>query len=92
MDASWKHNILQQLESERLEEFTPEELAQYNGEDGRPAYIAVNGMVYDVSGYATWEDGTHYDMVAGTDGTEAFRLCHNHTILERLKPIGRLVR
>ncbi len=36
------------IQSEQRE-FTLEELAEYNGTGGRPAYVAVNGIVYDVS-------------------------------------------
>lgn len=31
-------------------EFTKEELQQYNGQNGQPSYVAVEGVVYDVSG------------------------------------------
>ena len=34
--------------------FTLEELAKYNGKDGNPAYVAVNGIVYDVTNNAAW--------------------------------------
>ncbi|QOX64521.1 hypothetical protein FRZ06_14815 [Anoxybacterium hadale] len=77
---------------ERLPIFTLEELAQYNGRQGRPAYVAVNGIVYDVTGFSTWGQGFHYDMVAGTDVSEVSLRCHNHAILERLNIVGRLVR
>jgi hypothetical protein len=32
--------------------FTAEELAQFDGGDGRPTFIAVKGVVYDVSSAA----------------------------------------
>lgn len=80
------------LTYEELPIFTLEELAQYNGRQGRPAYVAVNGIVYDVSGHSTWGRGFHYDMVPGTDVTEHYRRCHGHSILERLNIIGRLVK
>mgnify|MGYP002084237667 CR=1 FL=1 len=32
-----------------MRSFTHNELAQYNGQEGRPAYIGVRGNVYDVS-------------------------------------------
>lgn len=34
-------------------EFTIKELTKYDGSSGRPAYVAVNGIVYDVSLEAT---------------------------------------
>lgn len=30
--------------------FNQTELAKYNGQDGQPAYVAVDGVVYDVTG------------------------------------------
>ena len=42
-------------------EFTLEELATYDGSMGRPAYVAVNGIVYDVSLEKTWGGATHLD-------------------------------
>ena len=77
---------------ESLPVFTLEDLARFNGRLGMPAYVAVNGIVYDVTGYSNWGQGTHYDMVAGTDVTDGYKRCHNHSILERLNIVGRLVR
>ncbi|MDF2656228.1 MAG: cytochrome b5 [Bacillota bacterium] len=77
---------------ESLPVFTLEDLAKFNGRLGMPAYVAVNGIVYDVTGYSTWGQGTHYDLVAGTDVTEGYVRCHNHSVLERLNIVGRLVR
>jgi predicted heme/steroid binding protein len=37
--------------------FTLEELKQYDGRDGRPAYIAYKGKVYDVTDSFLWIDG-----------------------------------
>ena len=39
--------------------FTSEELAQFDGKDGRPAYVAVDGVVYDVSDSSQWPEGEH---------------------------------
>lgn len=52
--------------------FTVQELAQYNGKNGSPAYIAANGIVYDVSKSRDFVNGVHKDCtecVAGTDVT-----------------------
>lgn len=37
--------------------FTLEELSQFDGQDGRDAYIAVDGIVYDVTNSPHWRDG-----------------------------------
>ncbi len=41
------------------ERLTPEELARCDGREGRPAYVAFEGTVYDVSGSRMWRSGTH---------------------------------
>lgn len=45
--------------NDRQKEFTTEELAQYDGSRGKPAYIALNGTVYDVSKAKGWRKGIH---------------------------------
>jgi predicted heme/steroid binding protein len=71
--------------------FTISELSKYNGVNGNPAYVAVNGIVYDVTNNAAWAAATHFGLKAGTDLTAAFASCHaNQDILSRLKPVGRL--
>jgi predicted heme/steroid binding protein len=40
-------------------EFTPEQLEQYDGKEGRPAYIAYKGKVYDVTDNYLWTNGNH---------------------------------
>lgn len=77
-----------------LRQFTNEELSQYDGSNGRPAYVAVNGIVYDVSLEATWGGGTHFSIYAGHDLTAQFNGCHlgRTEILGKLPQIGLLIR
>ena len=51
--------------------FSKEELATFNGQNGQPAYVAVNGIVYDVSDKKAWTDGKHDGHIAGQDLTDA---------------------
>jgi len=57
--------------------FTVAELAQYNGQNGQPAYVAVDGVVYDVSGSALWAGGVHSrcpeGATAGRDLSEVIK-------------------
>ena len=56
---------------EREKKFTLEELKQYDGKDGRPAYIAYKGKVYDVTDDYLWTEGDHQgEHAAGRDLTE----------------------
>jgi len=73
--------------------FTLEELKQYDGREGRPAYIAYKGKVYDVTDSYLWIDGDHQGQhVAGRDLTEEIALApHGEETLERVKLVGVLV-
>jgi predicted heme/steroid binding protein len=70
--------------------FTLEELKQYDGKDGRPAYIAYKGKVYDVTDNFLWIDGAHQgEHSAGKDLTEEMaKAPHGEETLERVKLVG----
>ena len=71
--------------------FTPAELARYDGKDGNPAYVAVNGTVYDVTNNAAWAAATHFGLIAGRDLTNEFASCHaGQPILSSLKVVGKM--
>jgi len=74
--------------------FTLEELKNYDGKEGRPAYIACKGKVYDVSEDFLWMDGEHQGQhTAGKDLTEEIALApHMEDVLERVKLIGVLTK
>ena len=71
---------------------TLEELAQYNGKDGNPAYIAVDGVIYDVSDVSQWKDGEHNGFSAGQDLTDEIKNISPHGVskLTGLPVVGRL--
>jgi predicted heme/steroid binding protein len=73
--------------------FTLEELKQYDGREGRPAYVANKGKVYDVTDNFLWIDGDHQgEHTAGKDLTEAMATApHGEENLERVRLIGVLV-
>jgi predicted heme/steroid binding protein len=74
-------------------EFTREQLSRFDGIEGRPAYIAFNGNVYDVSESFLWMGGSHQALhQAGKDLTGVLdRAPHGEDLLERVPIIGRLV-
>lgn len=50
-----------------MKKFTKETLSNYNGQDGRPAYIAVNGIVYDITNNSHWTNGEYRHIPTGQD-------------------------
>ncbi len=72
--------------------FTLEELSTYDGKDGREAYIAVDGIVYDVTNVSKWKDGEHNKFKAGKDLTEEIKEISPHGIskLKNFTVVGRL--
>lgn len=74
--------------------FTLEELSQYNGKNGQPAYVAVDGVVYDVTNVEAWKDGEHKQgLTAGNELTEEItnQSPHGLKVLEGLPVVGTLV-
>jgi len=75
-----------------MKEFTEKELKQYDGREGRRAYIACCGEIYDVTDSFLWKNGkhqvTHY---AGKDlTTELKKAPHGVDLLGRFPVVGRL--
>jgi predicted heme/steroid binding protein len=75
-------------------QFTLIELSQYDGNEGRSAYIAYKGRVYDATGSSLWKDGKHMGAhVAGTDLTDVFANApHGEDKLAKLPILGYLVK
>jgi predicted heme/steroid binding protein len=79
--------------SETMRVFTLEELAMYDGLDGQDAYIAVDGIVYDVTNSSLWTDGNHQGRVqAGQDLTTEIDTIspHGRRVLDNVPIIGTL--
>jgi predicted heme/steroid binding protein len=68
--------------------FTLEELAQYNGKNGKPAYLAVDGLVYDLT--SVFKNGTHYQHLAGRSLTKEFYSAHAKSALQKYPIVGKL--
>lgn len=80
------------VETELLE-LTLEELAEFDGKDGRKAYVAVDGDIYDVTGNRKWLNGEHEQgMTAGKDLSEFISSApHGKDILKQFTIVGKLV-
>ena len=71
-------------------ELTRDDLSTYDGKDGRPAYIAHEGKVYDVSTSKLWKTGTHMKRhQSGKDLSEDIKGApHDTSVLGRFPQIG----
>lgn len=71
---------------------TRQELESNNGKNGKPAWFAYQGKVYDVSESSFWLDGQHMGMHdAGKDLTEELDMApHNVENFDRVKFVGEL--
>lgn len=82
---------LPQQNQQNQRDFSLLELPKFNGKDGSPAYVAVNGTVYDVTNNAAWAAASHFGLMAGKDLTSEFASCHGgQFILTKLKVVGKL--
>lgn len=88
-DFKVSSNLSSQVSESRQQEFTLAQLAQYNGANGNPSYVAISGIVYDVSNFLSWSGGYHFGVSAGTDATENFSTCHRASnIIGKLPKVG----
>lgn len=71
---------------------TLEELKQYDGRDGRSAFIAFRGKIYDVSDSPLWQGGEHEGMHrAGQDLTAMLAEApHGEEVFARYPVVGTL--
>jgi len=75
-----------------MQEFDIAELEKFDGNNGRPVYVAHKGKVYDVSNSKLWENGLHMKRHhAGNDLTVDIQGApHEPDVLERYPQIGTL--
>ncbi len=94
MTDLYVRNYMPQIQPvvKEMNTFTKEELAKYDGKNGNHAYVAVNGIVYNVTNNAAWAAATHFGLSSGKDLTTQFASCHaGADILSRLPAVGTLV-
>ncbi len=73
---------------------TVEQLSQYNGTSGKPAYVAVDGAIYDLTGIKAWKKGKHKGRhTAGTELSKEIKKNSPHglQVLKKLKVVGKIV-
>jgi len=60
-----------QLAPPKDDPISVEELAQANGADGAKCYVAIKGIIYDVTGNKAYQPGGSYNVFAGRDASGA---------------------
>lgn len=70
--------------------FTIDELEKFDGKEGRKAYVACNGKVYDLTASDMWEGGEHSGIhEAGIDLTEEMdNAPHGNEVMESFPVVG----
>lgn len=72
-----------------MKNFTAEELAKYNGQNGSPAYVAAHGKVFDVTNDPYWIKGRKHGIPVGVDWTDILKETMPHSAaFENLPHIG----
>ncbi|MFN3480870.1 MAG: CopD family protein [Thermodesulfovibrionales bacterium] len=86
--VKWEDEI-----SRGKQDLTIEELHSFDGKEGRPAYVAFKGKIYDVSKSKLWKDGSHLKKhLAGHDLTEAIKTApHGEDKLILMPVVGKLI-
>lgn len=74
-------------------ELTLDQLSEYDGQDGNPAYIAVDGVIYDVTDSKMWKNGEHKGYSAGKDLSEEIENVspHGKSVLSKIPVVGKVV-
>jgi predicted heme/steroid binding protein len=77
---------------EQTKKFTIAELNEFNGKNGKPAYVGYKGKVYEVTASDQWLEGDHLGHMAGQELTDEMEIApHGGEVLERMKTVGVLV-
>ena len=73
-----------------MKEFDRESLKEFNGQDGKPVYVAYKGRVIDVTSSKFWKTGVHMKRhPSGTDLTTDIEAApHGPEVLDRYPPVA----
>ncbi|MCX7709127.1 MAG: hypothetical protein N2484_04690 [Clostridia bacterium] len=92
-DSNYKETETQ----ETVKTFTREELAQFDGKNGRKCYVALYGVVYDLTDVKGWKKGSHgHGIIGGKDWTALFekhapKSHKNPEFLKKLPVVGKYI-
>jgi len=72
----------------QVKTLTLAQLSKYNGQDGAPAYVAVDKVVYDMT--TVFANGAHFGHIAGTELTQEFLGRHNMSSITKYPVVGKM--
>lgn len=76
---------------DNLPTYTKSQLALRNGQDKPQIWVALKGVIYDVTDSRLWRNGKHYEHWAGQDLTyELEDAPHTDAVFEKFLVVGRL--
>jgi predicted heme/steroid binding protein len=75
-----------QQADQSVKRYSAQDLAQYDGQNGRPAYVAIHGVVYDVS--TLYRGGNHFGCWAGKDVSQGFSRKHPMSLVRLYPKVG----
>lgn len=74
-----------------LPEYTRSQLALRNGQDKPQIWVALDGVIYDLTESRLWRDGKHYEHWAGQDLTAELQDApHSAGVFARFKKVGKI--
>jgi len=75
-----------------VDEINNANLSRFHGSEGRPAYVVVEGRIYDVTESKKWPGGRHFGKhAAGADLTSALKGApHGPEVLEAFPQVGEM--
>jgi predicted heme/steroid binding protein len=72
--------------------FTRSQLALRNGQDKPQIWVALHGIIYELTLSRLWHNGKHYEHWAGQDLTDELKDApHTEKVFDKFKPVGRLL-
>ncbi|MBN2319245.1 MAG: hypothetical protein JXR49_09220 [Acidobacteria bacterium] len=77
-----------------MKELDPKSLEEFDGQEGRPCYVAVRGKIYDISESELWKTGKHMGKhAAGRELGESLENApHGEEVLGKFQQVGILKR
>lgn len=87
-----KKEVESSISMQGAKQVTRSNLGNFDGSQGKPAYIAYENKAYDVSQSTKWKNGKHFAKhTAGTDLTGSLQGApHGPEVLERVRQVGEI--